>query len=263
MLDKLQIYCPRRTGGCTWSGPRGNLTSHNQSCTFYPCINVNVGCSWIGAPTGATRDGHNTTCGYASISCEHAPECSWNGQRQHYGAHILDNCVYLQRLASEAAELEREAAESERIRVAEIAENERRIKIRLEAKEVDSALSSLLRTTYVQLAVGDRIIHTSMKVLGRYPNSLLARMSTRLDALPKNGDGIPWLDRDPVAFSALIYWLRWFVLLSFSAELRHITACAIIHRDVTTMDVDIAQLVEEAAFFRIPFDSSKLRRRCS
>jgi hypothetical protein len=173
MLDKLQIYCPRRTGGCPWSGPRGNLTSHDRSCAFYP-LSVVHGLVHLAVLRAIIIISH---------VCTHRCHASMHPNVHGMGnVNIIQlNCVVVARLASESAE-------REHVRLATIAEQERRIKMEVAAKELDSALRPL-ETKYVRMAVGDRIIHTSMNVLCRYPESLLALTANRLHDLPKNSDG--------------------------------------------------------------------------
>ena len=73
VVDSLQVYCPRRTEGCNWTGALETISGHQQQCLHEPIQCTHRGCSET-FPRGQMQrhagesDMRPQECGYRGVT---------------------------------------------------------------------------------------------------------------------------------------------------------------------------------------------------
>ena len=68
-IGSLEVYCPHRSTGCTWTGPLSSVEEHAAHCPHKGVECSNPGCGLI--MTAAMLDQHLEECSYREVKCHH------------------------------------------------------------------------------------------------------------------------------------------------------------------------------------------------
>lgn len=193
LLGKIPVYCPNKTNGCTYTGPRADLAKHVENCERTPCPGRGDGCPVQSNPSVLTI--HTETCGYTKIACQYDGAMI---QRQFMARHLEQCPVYKRKKQAEEARAEEERQAAARAKVKQL---QNQI-----ISEISAEIDATLSMTPVKINCGGRDFVTSLTTLASQPLSFLGIIAARLGE--SKDEKVLFLDRDGKMFEYILVYLR-------------------------------------------------------
>jgi len=189
--------CRNNAFGCKYYGS-GVTASHATNCAFYACLWRNNGCGFTG--TKAAIGMHERACDFAVVYCLLRDSgCQFTCQRRDLPKHF-ESCI--RRKEVENARMMVDAKKPLHV------EDRKSMMRQKNIIQLQERAQQILDDKPVMLNVGGHEIMTSLRLLCRYPSSVLGLLASGMNKSEQRPLRL-FLDRDPDVIENVLTFLRY------------------------------------------------------